>query len=352
MADLPPRYINVSPDVVYDEGLPDPLFRTYLRLRGLAWATNYRETPALWPEEVMEVCGCSERSLRGHLAALRERGLITVQRRSDGRMVIRFQEKGAGAAPGEVGVEGRQSFAGAEGRERQSFAGAEERERQTFAGAEMKRQTFTGAEERERQSFAGTEMKRQTFAAGEGSERQSFADSAAKRQTFAADVVAAAVNNSDQDQDSRKSNSSNSSNSSNNAGGRQSFAGRQRFAAGGGRKRQSFAGGGTGGRWKREGGGGRGEADADVVLPEDLLEKLGRIGFCGPGPMRELREAWRRNPERVRGWVEYVLSEIERGRDLGGGYLLDVLRSGDDPPRGWRPEDDRRRYIEGDHVLY
>jgi hypothetical protein len=68
MADLPPRYINVSPDVVYDEGLPDPLFRTYLRLRGLAWATNYRETPALWPEEVMGVCGCSERSLRGHLA--------------------------------------------------------------------------------------------------------------------------------------------------------------------------------------------------------------------------------------------------------------------------------------------
>ena len=205
MADLPPRYINVSPDVVYDEGLPDPLFRTYLRLRGLAWATNYRETPALWPEEVMEVCGCSERSLRGHLAALRERGLITVQRRSDGRMVIRFQEKGAGAAPGEVGMEGRQSFAGVEDPERQSFAGAEERERQSFAGAE----------ERERQSFAGAEMKRQTFAAGEGSERQSFADSAAKRQTFAADAVAAAVNNSDQDQDSRKSNSSNSSNSSN-----------------------------------------------------------------------------------------------------------------------------------------
>jgi hypothetical protein len=128
----------------------------------------------------------------------------------------------------------------------------------------------------------------------------------------------------------------NSSNSSNDAGGRQSFAGRQRFAAGGGRK--------------REGGGVRGEAD--VVLPEDLLEKLGRIGFCGPGPMRELREAWRRNPERVRGWVEYVLSEIERGRDLGGGYLLKALRSGEDPPRGRRPEDDRRRYIEGDHVLY
>ena len=327
MADLPPRYINVSPDVVYDEGLPDPLFRTYLRLRGLAWATNYRETPALWPEEVMGVCGCSERSLRGHLAALRERGLITVQRRSDGRMVIRFQEKGAGAAPGEVGMEGRQSFAGAEDPERQTFAGAKDPERQSFAGAKGP----------ERQSFAGTEMKRQTFAAGEGSERQSFADSAAKRQTFAADAVAAVVNNSGQDQDSRE-NSSNNSNSSNNAGGRQSFAGRQRFAAGGGRK--------------REGGGGRGEADADVVLPEDLLEKLGRIGFCGPGPMRELREAWRRNPERVRGWVEYVLSENERGRDLGGGYLLKALRSGEDPPRGWRPEDDRRRYIEGDHVLY
>jgi DNA-binding transcriptional ArsR family regulator len=368
MADLPPRYINVSPDVVYDEGLPDPLFRTYLRLRGLAWATNYRETPALWPEEVMGVCGCSERSLRGHLAALRERGLITVQRRSDGRMVIRFPEKGAGAAPGEVGVEGRQSFAGAEDLERQTFAEAEEQERQTFAGAkdperqtfagaeeqerqtfagakDPERQTFAGAEERERQSFAGTEMKRQTFAAGEGSERQSFADSAAKRQTFAADAVAAAVNDSEQDQDFRKRNSSNSSsNSSNNAGGRQSFA------AGGGRKRQSFAGSGAGGRRKRERGGVCGEAD--VVLPEDLLEKLGRIGFCGPGPMRELREAWRRNPERVRGWVEYVLSEIERGRDLGGGYLLKALRSGEDPPRGRRPEDDRRRYIEGDHVLY
>jgi hypothetical protein len=321
MADLPPRYINVSPDVVYDEGLPDPLFRTYLRLRGLAWATNYRETPALWPEEVMGVCGCSERSLRGHLAALRERGLITVQRRSDGRMVIRFQEKGAGAVRGEeVGVEERQSFAGTEGLERQSFAGTEGLERQGFAGTEGP----------ERQTFAGAEMKRQTFAAGGGSERQSFAALAGKRQTFAADV-AAAVNDSNQDQDSRKRNSSNSSN---DAGGRQSFAGRQRFAAGGGRKRGGVCG------------------EADVVLPEDLLEKLGRIGFCGPGPMRELREAWRRNPERVRGWVEYVLSEIERGRDLGGGYLLKALRSGEDPPRGRRPEDDRRRYIEGDHVLY
>ncbi|MFN3762238.1 MAG: hypothetical protein ACK4WK_03430, partial [Anaerolineae bacterium] len=99
------RYVNIPLEVVNHRGLSDPLFRTYVQLRGLAWATNYKETPALGVDELMGLLGCSERSLRGHLAALEEMRLIEVHRRA-GRLVIRFPEGDTGES------EERQSFAG------------------------------------------------------------------------------------------------------------------------------------------------------------------------------------------------------------------------------------------------
>ena len=44
---IPPTFVNAPSDPVYDAELPDPLFRTYIRLRGLAWQSKYRETPPL-----------------------------------------------------------------------------------------------------------------------------------------------------------------------------------------------------------------------------------------------------------------------------------------------------------------
>lgn len=86
-------------------------------------------------------------------------------------------------------------------------------------------------------------------------------------------------------------------------------------------------------------------------MPGEMREKLRRIGFGGAGPMRELEAAWRADPERVEGWLEYVLAERRRGKPLGGGFLLSSIRSGEAAPPD--PErEERWRYIEGDHVRY
>ena len=81
---IPPTFVNVASDPVYDAELPDPLFRTYIRLRGLAWQSKYRETPPLRVEDLAEICHHNVRSTWGHLSALRDLGLVTwhtVQRR-------------------------------------------------------------------------------------------------------------------------------------------------------------------------------------------------------------------------------------------------------------------------------
>ncbi|MBC7228669.1 MAG: hypothetical protein H5T61_15790, partial [Thermoflexales bacterium] len=315
------RHIPIPVEVVNDGTLTAPLFRTYVQLLGLAWEKEYRETPALRAEELMEVLGCSERSLRGHLAELEGRGLIEVRRRA-GRVVIRFPERrGRGASAGEEGAEERQSFAESGKvlpesanfcRSRQSSAGEEEAEGwQSFA--ESGKVLPESADFcRSRQSSAGEEEAegRQSFAES-GKVLPGSANFCRNRQTFAgSENIAAAVADLDFLNNSSNNNSSNS--------------GRN------GDRRQPFAGSGR-------------------LLPEGLREKLRWIGFSGAGPMRELEAAWQRDPERVEGWVEYVLEERRRGKSLGGGYLLQSIRSGEPaPPDPGR--EDRRRYIEGDHV--
>ena len=82
---IPPRYANVPSLPAYDPDLPDPLFRTYVRLTGLAWVNDYRETPPLTLAELCAVCHCSERTLWGHLTDLRKRGLISWEMAAAGR---------------------------------------------------------------------------------------------------------------------------------------------------------------------------------------------------------------------------------------------------------------------------
>jgi hypothetical protein len=100
---IPPTFVNVASEPVYDAGLPDALFRTYIRLRGLAWQSKYRETPPLRVEELAEICHHNVRSMWGHLSALRDRGLVTWHT-VQGRMVFDLQPLQNFAADREAGV--------------------------------------------------------------------------------------------------------------------------------------------------------------------------------------------------------------------------------------------------------
>lgn len=84
---IPPRYANVPSLPIYDPDLPDPLFRTFVRLTGLAWVNDYHETPPLTTAELCAVCHCSERTLWGHLGELRKRGLMAWET-NGGEMVL------------------------------------------------------------------------------------------------------------------------------------------------------------------------------------------------------------------------------------------------------------------------
>ena len=85
---IPPRYANVPSRPAYDPDLPDPLFRTYVRLTGLAWVNDYRETPPLTLAELCAICHCSQRTLWGHLVELRKRRLIAWETGPGGRMTV------------------------------------------------------------------------------------------------------------------------------------------------------------------------------------------------------------------------------------------------------------------------
>ncbi len=92
MARVPPQYVNVPSAVVYAGGLSAPLFQAYVMLRGLAWENDYRETPVVTLDELAQMLGCSDRSLRGYLAELEREGRIQVRRRGTRRVVIRFPD--------------------------------------------------------------------------------------------------------------------------------------------------------------------------------------------------------------------------------------------------------------------
>lgn len=103
---IPPRYANVPSLPTYDPDLPDPLFRTYARLIGLAWVNDYRETPPLTLAELCAVCHCSERTLWGHLTDLRKRGLLSWKMGSGGQMTL---------SPAQPLAEGEEMEAGTDG---------------------------------------------------------------------------------------------------------------------------------------------------------------------------------------------------------------------------------------------
>lgn len=78
---IPTRYVNVAASVAYGD-LPDPLFRTYTRLVGLAWRDReYDQTqlPVLTLAEAALLCRLKPRAMRLHLLALARVGLVECQ---------------------------------------------------------------------------------------------------------------------------------------------------------------------------------------------------------------------------------------------------------------------------------
>jgi len=71
---IPPKYVNVDSKVVYSD-LPDPLFRTYTRLVGLAWQDrqhNRTHLPTLSLNDLAVLCHLKPRAMRLHLKALQK----------------------------------------------------------------------------------------------------------------------------------------------------------------------------------------------------------------------------------------------------------------------------------------
>ena len=76
---LPRRYVNVSAAATYSADLPDPLFRTYVRLCGLAWRDGLHQQthlPQLSLAELAVLCHRNSHTLALHLRQLRASGFI------------------------------------------------------------------------------------------------------------------------------------------------------------------------------------------------------------------------------------------------------------------------------------
>lgn len=69
-------------------------------------------------------------------------------------------------------------------------------------------------------------------------------------------------------------------------------------------------------------------AGAVLSLPDDLRQKLDALNFRGRRPMQELLEAYRKEPDRIRWWIEHLFA-TRAGDPQAGGFLLQtVVREG------------------------
>ena len=87
---LPPKYAKVIVEAIFDESIPNPIFRTLCKLLALAWERRYRETPEMTINGLADVCGLKERAMWNHLQALRKMPYVTVVSPRRGYYIIRF----------------------------------------------------------------------------------------------------------------------------------------------------------------------------------------------------------------------------------------------------------------------
>ena len=72
---LPPKFVAIPADIVYDTSFPAGVFRTYVQLRGLLWGQE-SESQEFSMKEIQEVTGLSRSALYGHLGILRDCGWL------------------------------------------------------------------------------------------------------------------------------------------------------------------------------------------------------------------------------------------------------------------------------------
>ncbi len=82
-------------------------------------------------------------------------------------------------------------------------------------------------------------------------------------------------------------------------------------------------------------------------IPEEIREKLTRLGWRGP--LKDVEMAWREDAERVRQWLWYA-----RKQGWSGALLRTVLRNPGEYPPELDPDSElsRRRYIEGPYAEF
>ncbi len=95
---IPPLYVNLRADATFNPALPDPIFRTYARLAGLAWQDrrHHAQVPACRVNELCNLLGMRRATLWGHLKALRDQGMLEWSN-AKGVVRISLAQKSSGA---------------------------------------------------------------------------------------------------------------------------------------------------------------------------------------------------------------------------------------------------------------
>lgn len=91
---LPPKFVAIPADIVYDTTMPAGVFRTYVQLRGLLWGKE-EESEDFTIKELMEVTGLSRSALYGHLGILRDCGWLLSSSTHYSRITIYAMHGGA-----------------------------------------------------------------------------------------------------------------------------------------------------------------------------------------------------------------------------------------------------------------
>lgn len=87
------------------------------------------------------------------------------------------------------------------------------------------------------------------------------------------------------------------------------------------------------------------------VLPGDLQQKLDALNFRGRRPMQELLEAYQREPDRIRWWIEHLFA-TRAGDPQAGGFLLQtVVREGAPVPVTGSPGNGKCSFCGGRGVV-
>lgn len=87
---IPPHFVKVPPQTLYDLTLSASVHRTYEQIIGLCWQREDDRTPPMTIPELCIITGLQERRLWGHLRELRRRALLAWEKvKGSDRLVLR-----------------------------------------------------------------------------------------------------------------------------------------------------------------------------------------------------------------------------------------------------------------------